>query len=150
MCTKRVLKLQGKRSKDKDVKGKTKDARDKRLSTVDSKTLWIKSVPIKVNILTWKIKIDGLPTRFNISRRGIEIDSIICPLCDVGVESARHVFFSCCLVRQIARKVCSWWEVEYANVNSFIEWKNWLDSLRLRHKVKRMFQGVFFVVWWYV
>ncbi|GJZ32586.1 hypothetical protein Tco_0578022 [Tanacetum coccineum] len=64
MCTKRVLKLQGKRSKDKDVKGKTKDARDKRLSTVDSKTLWIKSVPIKVNILTWKIKIDGLPTRF--------------------------------------------------------------------------------------
>ncbi|GJR53414.1 RNA-directed DNA polymerase, eukaryota, partial [Tanacetum coccineum] len=120
---------------------------DKRLSTVDSKTLWIKSVPIKVNILAWKIKIDGLPTRFNISRRGIEIDSIICPLCDVGVESARHVFFSCCLVRQIARKVCSWWEVEYANVNSFIEWSNWLDSLRLRHKVKRMFQGVFFVVW---
>ncbi|GJU16865.1 RNA-directed DNA polymerase, eukaryota, reverse transcriptase zinc-binding domain protein [Tanacetum coccineum] len=107
-------------------------------------------VPIKVNILAWKIKIDGLPTRFNIPHRGIEIDSIICPLCDVGVESAGHVFFSCCLVRQIARKVCSWWEVEYTNVNSFIEWSNWLDSLRLRHKVKRMFQGVFFVVWWYV
>ncbi|GKC64066.1 hypothetical protein Tco_1096664 [Tanacetum coccineum] len=29
----------------------------------------IKSVPIKVNILAWKIKLEALPTRFNISRR---------------------------------------------------------------------------------
>ncbi|GJU44732.1 hypothetical protein Tco_1201998 [Tanacetum coccineum] len=42
---------------------------DQRLLTVDSKTLWIKSVPIKVNILAWKIKLEALPTRFNISRR---------------------------------------------------------------------------------
>ncbi|GJR44788.1 nucleotide-binding alpha-beta plait domain-containing protein, partial [Tanacetum coccineum] len=52
---------------------------DQRLLTVDSKTLWIKSVPIKVNILAWKIKLEALPTRFNISRRGIEIDSILFP-----------------------------------------------------------------------
>ncbi|GKE35094.1 RNA-directed DNA polymerase, eukaryota, partial [Tanacetum coccineum] len=58
---------------------------DQRLLTVDSKTLWIKSVPLKVNILAWKIKLEALPTRFNISRRGIEIDSILCPLCDCEV-----------------------------------------------------------------
>ncbi|GJU21549.1 RNA-directed DNA polymerase, eukaryota [Tanacetum coccineum] len=57
---------------------------DQELLTVDSKTLWIKSVPIKVNILAWKIKLEALPTRFNISRRGIEIDSILCPICDRG------------------------------------------------------------------
>ncbi|GJU50043.1 hypothetical protein Tco_1219598 [Tanacetum coccineum] len=37
---------------------------DQRLLTVDSKTLWIKSVPIKVNILAWKIKLEALPTRY--------------------------------------------------------------------------------------
>nr|GFC16064.1 RNA-directed DNA polymerase, eukaryota, reverse transcriptase zinc-binding domain protein [Tanacetum cinerariifolium] len=42
---------------------------DNRLSTVDTRTLWIKCVPIKVNVLIWKIKIEALPTRFNISRR---------------------------------------------------------------------------------
>ncbi|GJV80412.1 RNA-directed DNA polymerase, eukaryota [Tanacetum coccineum] len=123
---------------------------DQRLLTVDSKTLWIKSVPLKVNILAWKIKLEALPTRFNISRRGIEIDSILCPLCDCGVESARHIFFSCCLVRQIARKVCSWWNIAYSDVNSFIEWTNWMASLRLQSKVKMMIQGVFFVIWWHV
>ncbi|GJW19093.1 hypothetical protein Tco_0026529 [Tanacetum coccineum] len=95
---------------------------DQRLLTVDSKTLWIKSVPIKVNILAWKIKLEALPTRFNISRR----------------------------VRQIARKICSWWDIEYSDVNSFTEWINWMASLRLQSKVKMMIQGVFFVVWWLV
>ncbi|GKC39245.1 hypothetical protein Tco_1051629 [Tanacetum coccineum] len=34
---------------------------DQLLLTMDSKTLWIKSVPIKVNILAWKIKLEALP-----------------------------------------------------------------------------------------
>nr|GEX82263.1 RNA-directed DNA polymerase, eukaryota, reverse transcriptase zinc-binding domain protein [Tanacetum cinerariifolium] len=42
---------------------------DKTLSKVDSKTQWIKYVPIKVNVLAWKVKSDSLPTRFNVSRR---------------------------------------------------------------------------------
>nr|GEX89332.1 hypothetical protein [Tanacetum cinerariifolium] len=42
---------------------------DKTVSEVDSKTRWIKYVPIKVNVLAWKVKSDSLPTRFNVSRR---------------------------------------------------------------------------------
>nr|GEW37184.1 RNA-directed DNA polymerase, eukaryota, reverse transcriptase zinc-binding domain protein [Tanacetum cinerariifolium] len=53
---------------------------DNRLLTVDTRTLWIKYVLIKVNVLAWKIKIEALSTRFNISRRGIDIDSILCPI----------------------------------------------------------------------
>nr|GEY90879.1 RNA-directed DNA polymerase, eukaryota, reverse transcriptase zinc-binding domain protein [Tanacetum cinerariifolium] len=34
-----------------------------------SKTCWIKAVPIKVNVHARKAKLDGLPTRLNISRR---------------------------------------------------------------------------------
>ncbi|GJZ11662.1 RNA-directed DNA polymerase, eukaryota, reverse transcriptase zinc-binding domain protein [Tanacetum coccineum] len=123
---------------------------DNRLSTVDTKTLWNKCVPIKVNILAWKIKIEALLTRFNISRRGIDIDSILCPICECGVESARHVFFSCSLVRQIVRKVCSWWDIIHIDVNSYVEWVNWMNSLCLKSKSKLMIEGVFYVVWWHV
>ncbi|GJR93607.1 RNA-directed DNA polymerase, eukaryota, reverse transcriptase zinc-binding domain protein [Tanacetum coccineum] len=78
---------------------------EKRFPSVCSKTRWVKYVSIKVNVLAWKIKIDGLPTRFNISRRGIDIHSILCPVCDGGVESSEHLFFWCHLSKQIARKV---------------------------------------------
>nr|GEW23760.1 RNA-directed DNA polymerase, eukaryota, reverse transcriptase zinc-binding domain protein [Tanacetum cinerariifolium] len=46
---------------------------EKRLSNVNTMTRWIKCVPIKVNVLAWKIKIDALPTRLNSSRRGVMI-----------------------------------------------------------------------------
>ncbi|GJU25591.1 RNA-directed DNA polymerase, eukaryota, reverse transcriptase zinc-binding domain protein [Tanacetum coccineum] len=55
---------------------------DKSIPVVDYKTRWIKYVPIKVNVHAWKVKSDSLPTRFNISRRGIYIDSIMCAICD--------------------------------------------------------------------
>ncbi|GJW16088.1 RNA-directed DNA polymerase, eukaryota, reverse transcriptase zinc-binding domain protein [Tanacetum coccineum] len=61
------------------------------LSEVSSSTHWIKAVPIKVNVLAWKIKLDNLPTRLNISRRGMDIDYILCPTCGKAVESTRMV-----------------------------------------------------------
>nr|GEW01443.1 RNA-directed DNA polymerase, eukaryota [Tanacetum cinerariifolium] len=68
---------------------------DIRLPEVSSQTRWIKAVPIKVNILAWKVRLNGLPSRVNISRRGIDINSILCPICERVVESVSHVFFSC-------------------------------------------------------
>nr|GEW02493.1 RNA-directed DNA polymerase, eukaryota [Tanacetum cinerariifolium] len=49
--------------------------------------------------MAWKIQSDALPTRFNISRRGI-----MCPICNEGVENTSHLIFSCSLVQQIIRK----------------------------------------------
>ncbi|GJT73113.1 RNA-directed DNA polymerase, eukaryota, reverse transcriptase zinc-binding domain protein [Tanacetum coccineum] len=69
-----------------------------------TKTRWIKTVPIKINIHAWKVKNDCLPTRFNISRRGMDIDSILCPICESTGESSKHLFFSCSFVKDIMRK----------------------------------------------
>ncbi|GJT48902.1 RNA-directed DNA polymerase, eukaryota [Tanacetum coccineum] len=46
---------------------------DSLLPIISSKTRWIKAVPIKVNILAWKVRLDSLPTRLNISKRGMNI-----------------------------------------------------------------------------
>ncbi|GJY42151.1 RNA-directed DNA polymerase, eukaryota [Tanacetum coccineum] len=121
---------------------------EKRFPSVCSKTRWVKYVAIKVNVLAWKIKIDALPTRFNISRRGIDIHSILCPVCDGGVESSKHLFFRCYLSKQIARKVSLWWNVAYVDVNSYAEWYSWIVSLRIAAKSKLMLEGVFYTMWW--
>nr|GEU83829.1 RNA-directed DNA polymerase, eukaryota [Tanacetum cinerariifolium] len=52
------------------------------LPKLDAPTHWVNLVPIKINILAWKISMDRLPTRFNLSSRGLEIPSILCPLCN--------------------------------------------------------------------
>ncbi|GJT67243.1 zinc finger BED domain-containing protein RICESLEEPER 2-like protein [Tanacetum coccineum] len=78
------------------------------LPVVSSKTRWIKAVPIKVNIHAWKVKLDILPTRLNISKRSMDIESILCPLCEKNVESSSHIFFTCPISREIFRKVLLW------------------------------------------
>nr|GEV67919.1 RNA-directed DNA polymerase, eukaryota, reverse transcriptase zinc-binding domain protein [Tanacetum cinerariifolium] len=65
-----------------------------RFPIVKDATRWVKCVPIKVNILAWKIRNDALPTRINISRRGIDIQSISCPICENGVESSEHLLLN--------------------------------------------------------
>ncbi|GKB75576.1 RNA-directed DNA polymerase, eukaryota [Tanacetum coccineum] len=92
-----------------------------RFQDVSLPTRWVKSVPIKVNIIAWKVKSNALPTRFNISRRGMDIDSIVCLICNAGVESTNHIFFQCVVVRQIMRKISSWWNIDYSDVNSYEE-----------------------------
>nr|GEW90499.1 RNA-directed DNA polymerase, eukaryota [Tanacetum cinerariifolium] len=43
-------------------------------------TRWLKVVPIKVNVHAWRVCLDKLPTRANLSLRGMDIPSIACPL----------------------------------------------------------------------
>ncbi|GJT71400.1 RNA-directed DNA polymerase, eukaryota [Tanacetum coccineum] len=120
------------------------------LSEVSSSTRWIKAVPIKVNVLAWKIKLDNLPTRLNISRRGMDIDSILCPTCGKAVESTRHIFVTCQITRDILHLITSWWNIPYMEVSSYEEWLVWILSLRLSIKHKRIFEGVCYVTWWHI
>ncbi|PWA43166.1 No apical meristem (NAM) protein [Artemisia annua] len=53
-------------------------------------TRWNKIVPRKVNIHAWRLLKDCLPTRFNLWFRGIDIVSLICPMCSNGLESIYH------------------------------------------------------------
>ncbi|GKC28085.1 RNA-directed DNA polymerase, eukaryota, reverse transcriptase zinc-binding domain protein [Tanacetum coccineum] len=120
------------------------------LPMVSSKTRWIKAVPIKVNIHAWKVKLDILPTRLNISKRGMDIESILCPLCEKNMESSSHIFFTCPISREIFHKVLLLWEIDVVMVSSYDEWLKWLLSIRLHSKHKELFEGVCYVLWWYI
>ncbi|GJW03748.1 hypothetical protein Tco_1562604, partial [Tanacetum coccineum] len=73
---------------------------------------------------------------------GIDIQDMSCPICDNAIESTDHLFFRCGLVRDIANKVLSWWNLDHANLNSYAEWNSWLVSIRMDSKLKKMFEGV--------
>nr|GEX13663.1 RNA-directed DNA polymerase, eukaryota [Tanacetum cinerariifolium] len=88
----------------------------------DNKTKWIRYVPIKVNTLAWKDMMNSLLTRFNISRRGIEIDSISCVNCQLGVETTNLLFFTCDLAKQISRLIARWWDVPCIEIDSYDSW----------------------------
>ncbi|GJT92663.1 RNA-directed DNA polymerase, eukaryota, reverse transcriptase zinc-binding domain protein [Tanacetum coccineum] len=105
-------------------------------------TRWLRVVPIKVNVHAWRVCLDKLPTRANLSLRGMDIPSIACPLCNSAVESTSHIFFACPLARQVWRKILIWWELEDVAFNSYNEWLNWIVNIRL-HKQLKVFLEAF-------
>nr|GEX36174.1 RNA-directed DNA polymerase, eukaryota [Tanacetum cinerariifolium] len=123
---------------------------DNMFPEVASKTRWIKVIHVKVNVHAWKVMLDCLSTRMNISRRGMEIESILCPMCGEVVESSRHIFFICRITREIVRKITRWWDVSYSDLSSYEEWLDWLLNLRLSVKHKHFFEGVWYGLWWHI
>ncbi|GKE73636.1 RNA-directed DNA polymerase, eukaryota [Tanacetum coccineum] len=65
------------------------------LPTLAHATTWDKSIPWKVNVFTWRLSLDRLPHRLNLSSRGMDVPAISCPSCNANAESANHVFFEC-------------------------------------------------------
>ncbi|GJT47399.1 RNA-directed DNA polymerase, eukaryota, reverse transcriptase zinc-binding domain protein [Tanacetum coccineum] len=123
---------------------------DKTLPEVSVKSRWVKVVPIKVNIHAWKVRLDCLPTRLNISRRCLDIDSILCPLCENALESTRHIFFTCHIAREIFCKVSCWWNVSFTEVSTYEEWLDWILNIRLSIKYKKLLEGVCYIMWWHI
>nr|GEW73720.1 hypothetical protein [Tanacetum cinerariifolium] len=96
---------------------------------------WVKEV------LAWKVSLDKLPTRLNLSLCGIEIPSISCPICCIAGESCSHLLFSCIMARLLISKVARWWELDIPDLLSYEDWLDWFNSLRLPKGVKDILEG---------
>ncbi|GKB26039.1 RNA-directed DNA polymerase, eukaryota, reverse transcriptase zinc-binding domain protein, partial [Tanacetum coccineum] len=107
----------------------------------ENSTRWIRCVPNKINIHAWKVMTESLATRFDISRRGIVIDSILCGNCDIGVETTSHLFFTCDMATSVRRLINRWWEVPDMEIDSYATWKGWIVTIRMASKTKLMFEG---------
>ncbi|GJW80144.1 RNA-directed DNA polymerase, eukaryota [Tanacetum coccineum] len=81
---------------------------DKVLPSLATSTSWDKILPRKVNIFMWRLMLDQLPYRLNLSSSGIDIQSISCPSCNGNVESSNHIIFECDIALEVWRLVSRW------------------------------------------
>nr|GEU57276.1 RNA-directed DNA polymerase, eukaryota [Tanacetum cinerariifolium] len=123
---------------------------DALLPKVGAPTRWVSVVPIKINVFAWRVSLDRLPTRINLSFRGIGIPSILCLIRSCAGESSSHLLFSCNVARQLLLKVARWWELDIKECMSYTDWLSWFTALHLSKGIKRMLEGVFYVMWWMI
>ncbi|GJS44128.1 DNA-directed DNA polymerase [Tanacetum coccineum] len=61
-----------------------------------------------VNISSWRILHRRLPTRLNPDKCGIDLDSILCPICNNSLEPEDHIFVECCIAKSTWLEVLNW------------------------------------------
>nr|GFA01324.1 RNA-directed DNA polymerase, eukaryota [Tanacetum cinerariifolium] len=108
-----------------------KDARNlidqKSLPSLPS-TTWEKSIPRKVNIFIWRLSLDRLPHRLNLSLHGMDIPTISCSSCNANVESANHIFFECTIASHMWKLMYRWCDIPFVQALSFEAFKDWFSS----------------------
>ncbi|GAU47519.1 hypothetical protein TSUD_138910 [Trifolium subterraneum] len=71
--------------------------------------LWVKSVPLKVNIFIWRLFLNRLPTKDNLLRRGvIEVHQELCSTNCGKAEDVVHLFIQCDVYSQVWHLVLNW------------------------------------------
>ncbi|GJR60403.1 RNA-directed DNA polymerase, eukaryota, reverse transcriptase zinc-binding domain protein [Tanacetum coccineum] len=116
----------------------------------DVPTRWVKIFPIKVNINAWKVFLDKIPTRLNLSLRGMDIPSILCPLCNSAAKSTSHIFFSCPLARQVWNKFLRWWEMDSISFDRYEDWLSCLNNTHFPKQLKTFLEGIYYIMWWLI
>ncbi|XP_071736119.1 uncharacterized protein [Rutidosis leptorrhynchoides] len=71
-------------------------------------------VSIKVGVFVWRARKERLPVLFELDKRGVDLNSVLCPLCGDEVETVSHALFHCKMVREIWNKVFKWWGLDPA------------------------------------
>nr|GEW40609.1 RNA-directed DNA polymerase, eukaryota [Tanacetum cinerariifolium] len=120
------------------------------LSSAADATRWVKYISIKINAFAWRARLDRLSTRSNLVRRGVVLDSSLCPLCGLVPEDIHHVLFLCDTAKLVFRRICRWWDLDWHDLLSFSYWNAWFSAIRLSSRIKLILEGVFYVAWWHL
>ncbi|GJT12759.1 RNA-directed DNA polymerase, eukaryota [Tanacetum coccineum] len=89
------------------------------LPTLAHATTWDKFIPRKVNVFMWRLSLDRLPHKLNLSSRGMDIQAISCPSCNANVESANHIFFECGIATDMWKLVFRWCDIPLFQASSW-------------------------------
>ncbi|GKC07568.1 hypothetical protein Tco_0999178, partial [Tanacetum coccineum] len=69
----------------------------------------------------------------------------VCSVCNQcvneDVRSNDHLFFACNTAKKISKLINRWWDVPFMDINSYGEWRSWIDNVKMPKKNKSMFQA---------
>ena len=111
-------------------------------------TRWVALVPAKVNVFAWRLRLNRLPSLVNLDRRGVDLDSLLCPICGGDVETVNHLFFSCPMAMDLWSLLARWWGMDIPFMSTMEDWYIWVDNVKCRSVVKRCLAMVGLVTCW--
>ncbi|KAJ9564448.1 hypothetical protein OSB04_000414 [Centaurea solstitialis] len=92
------------------------------------KIIWNPLIPLKVNIFLWRLFKEAISTRFNLSKRGVHLNSLACIFCEDEVETTDHCLFSCTSSSNLWRKIWAWWGLNLPRLSSVSDFHNFVQQ----------------------
>ncbi|XP_071699624.1 uncharacterized protein [Rutidosis leptorrhynchoides] len=90
----------------------------------NSETLRNNLIPKKVEVFVWRARKLYLPVLVELDKRGIDLHTVRCPLCDDDIETVNHSLILCKHAVEVWVKVFEWWGgggVAFVNVDDLLQ-----------------------------
>jgi len=71
-------------------------------------SLWQAKAMPRVLVTAWRVLLDRIPTRANLIRRGVLVNSPLCALCNTLEESSQHLFLECVFAQRVWSMCYRW------------------------------------------
>ncbi|XP_071729377.1 uncharacterized protein [Rutidosis leptorrhynchoides] len=68
-------------------------------------------LPQKIGVFVSRVKQRRIPVRIELDKRGVDLDSVRCPVCDNDLETVDHVFLHCSFAKNLWSRVFRWWNI---------------------------------------
>ncbi|GKA14061.1 RNA-directed DNA polymerase, eukaryota, reverse transcriptase zinc-binding domain protein [Tanacetum coccineum] len=111
-------------------------------------TRWNRSLPKNINIFIWRAFRDRLPTRWSLSRKGIDLDSLTCPICDSSIKTTNHTLWFCSLATTLWHKIFVWLDMVSPSPSNIQDIYSWLEYIRVPSSQKSILEVICEVVLW--
>ncbi|XP_071731845.1 uncharacterized protein [Rutidosis leptorrhynchoides] len=82
-------------------------------SSLGSETHRINLLPQKLEVFIWRAHRNRLPVRVELDKKGIDLDSVRCPVCDDVLETLDHVLLNCNFAQDVWIRLYRWWGLSF-------------------------------------
>ncbi|XP_071688137.1 uncharacterized protein [Rutidosis leptorrhynchoides] len=107
-------------------------------------------IPQKVGIFMWRIQRKRIAVKEELDRRGIDLDSLLCPLCNDVVESVDHAIYSCKLAQEIWVGIHKWWDLPLPSGSNLEDLIKGGLSIGLNTSQRKSWQAIVWVTCYYI
>ncbi|KAJ0725473.1 putative reverse transcriptase zinc-binding domain-containing protein [Helianthus annuus] len=134
---------------DFSVKAVKKEIADGR-GNDEFKMKWIHWVPLKCNIHAWRAEMHRLPTRIELEKRNIVLETNECVLCSDGLDSTLHIFTACAFALEVWCRIGSWCKLPPIFAFEVRDLLSIYKTTSGGKQGKKIIQGIVMVTLWYI
>ncbi|XP_071713461.1 uncharacterized protein [Rutidosis leptorrhynchoides] len=113
--------------------------------SIPSATLKNNLVPLKIGIFVWRILRKRIAVKVELDRRGNDLDTLLCPLCNDVVESMDQAIYSCKSGQEIWIGIIKWWNLSLPLGFTLVDLIKCSNAIRLETSKKKVWQAVVWV-----
>ncbi|MFS7968866.1 putative reverse transcriptase zinc-binding domain-containing protein [Helianthus anomalus] len=109
---------------------------------------WNGWTPKKVGMVAWRAHNERLPTRVALSRRGVAVQSLECPICGEYNETSEHLLVSCGFAQTVWSVVYQWCKAQPVLAFSLKDILDSHEEFDGSAKKKKAYHAVCLVTFW--